>query len=92
MRAADSGREDVTHDPRDKSRFLVPTLRNVALTGPWFHDGSVKTLEDAVRKMAYYQTPDGKISDQDVSDITAFLKTLTGKYKGVPLEQVKATP
>ncbi|BCK74596.1 cytochrome-c peroxidase [Acetobacter aceti NRIC 0242] len=90
--AADSGREDVTHDPLDKSRFLVPTLRNVALTGPWFHDGSVKTLEDAVRKMAYYQTPDGKISDQDVSDITAFLKTLTGKYKGVPLEQVKATP
>ncbi|NHN88008.1 cytochrome-c peroxidase [Acetobacter conturbans] len=90
--AADSGRMDVTHDPLDKSRFLVPTLRNVALTGPWFHDGSVKTLEEAVRKMAYYQTPDATISDQDVSDITAFLKTLTGKYKGTPLDQITASP
>ena len=89
--AADSGRTDVTHDPLDKSRFLIPTLRNVALTGPWYHDGSVKTLEEAVRKMAYYQTPAGNISDQDVADITAFLKAQTGKYKGVPLDQVKAS-
>ncbi|MBV1838355.1 cytochrome-c peroxidase [Acetobacter estunensis] len=88
---ADAGRFNVTHDPLDRSRFLVPTLRNVALTGPWFHDGSVKTLEDAVRKMAKDQTPAGDISDADVEAITAFLKAQTGRYHGVPLDQVKPT-
>lgn len=82
LTAADTGRYDVTHKDEDRSRFVVPTLRNIDQTGPYFHDGSVKTLEDAVRKMARYQTPDSTISDQDVSDIVAFLKTLTGKYQG----------
>ncbi|NHN84059.1 c-type cytochrome [Acetobacter musti] len=88
---ADDGREAITHDPLDRSRFLIPTLRNVALTGPWFHDGSATTLEQAVREMAKYQTPDENISDQDVSDITAFLKTLTGKYKGTPIDKLDAS-
>ncbi|KMQ82713.1 cytochrome c peroxidase, partial [Lasius niger] len=71
----------------DKERFKVPTLRNIELTAPYFHDGSTKTLADAVRVMAKYQTPAGQLSDQDVADIVAFLKTLTGKYQGKTLNQ-----
>ncbi|WP_181442022.1 cytochrome-c peroxidase [Swingsia samuiensis] len=86
---ADEGRFSFTKDRSDYQRFKIPNLRNVELTGPWFHDGSAKTLEDAVRKMARYETPDHDISDQDVADIVAFLKTLTGKYQGVPLKDVE---
>ena len=82
---ADKGRIEVTHNPADMERFKVPNLRNIALTGPYFHDGSVKTLDQAVRDMARYQTPDHDISDQDVADIVAFLNTLTGRYQGETL-------
>lgn len=82
LTAADEGRYDVTHKDEDHFRFVVPTLRNIDQSAPYFHDGSAKTLDDAVRKMAKYQTPDAAISDQDVSDIVAFLKSLTGKYEG----------
>ena len=82
---ADKGRIEVTHNPADMERFKVPNLRNIALTGPYFHDGSVKTLDQAVRNMARYQTPDHDISDQDVADIVAFLNTLTGRYQGETL-------
>jgi len=92
LTAADSGRFAFTHSAADKQRFKVPNLRNVELTGPYFHDGSAKTLEDAVRAMAHYQTPDAEISQQDVTDITAFLKTLTGKYQGMDLKDVPAEP
>lgn len=88
--AADEGRFTFTHDPADHQRFKVPNLRNVELTGPWYHDGSVKTLDRAVRLMAKYQTPDHAPSEQDVADITAFLRTLTGKYNGIPLKDVPA--
>lgn len=88
LTAADLGRYDVTHKEEDRSRFVVPTLRNIDQTGPYFHDGSSKTLEDAVRKMAHYQTPDSAISSDDVSDIVAFLKTLTGKYDGRSLAEM----
>lgn len=92
LTAVDSGREDFTHALDDHQRFKVPNLRNVALTGPYFHDGSAATLAQAVREMARYQTPDRDISKQDVDDIVAFLKTLTGKFQGVPLQQVVAEP
>ncbi|MGY6769714.1 cytochrome-c peroxidase [Komagataeibacter sp. NFXK3] len=82
---ADRGRFEVTHDPADMERFKVPNLRNIALTAPYFHDGSVKTLDDAVRKMARYQTPDHDMSEQDVADIVSFLNTLTGRYQGETL-------
>ncbi|WP_182355293.1 cytochrome-c peroxidase [Komagataeibacter europaeus] len=82
---ADKGRFEVTHDPADMERFKVPNLRNIALTGPYFHDGSIKTLDGAVRDMARYQTPDHDISNQDVADIVAFLNTLTGRYQGETL-------
>jgi cytochrome c peroxidase len=74
----DKGRFDVTHDPSDMYVFKVPSLRNVAMTPPYFHDGSVQSLAKAVRIMAKVQL--GKtLSDQDVNDIVTFLHSLTGK-------------
>jgi cytochrome c peroxidase len=66
----------------------VPSLRNVATTAPYFHDGSAPTLEDAVRKMGVAQL-NSTLTDQQVNAIVAFLQTLTGRYRGVP---VGATP
>lgn len=60
----------------------VPSLRNVATTPPYFHDGSALTLEEAVRKMAAAQL-DRTLTDQQVDSLVAFLKTLTGTYRGV---------
>jgi cytochrome c peroxidase len=62
----------------------VPSLRNVAVTPPYFHDGSATTLDDAVRKMAFAQL-DRKLSDQQVNAIVAFLHTLTGTFRATPL-------
>jgi cytochrome c peroxidase len=59
----------------------VPSLRNVATRPPYFHDGSAPTLSDAVRKMAAAQL-DRTLSDQQLEAIVAFLKTLTGNYRG----------
>jgi cytochrome c peroxidase len=74
----DKGRFDVTHNPSDTYVFKVPSLRNVAMVPPYFHDGSVSTLPQAVRVMAKVQL--GKmLADQDVDEIVAFLKSLTGK-------------
>ena len=62
----------------------VPSLRNVATTPPYFHDGSAPTLNNAVRKMAAAQL-DQDLSDQQVAAIVAFLRTLTGTYRGKPV-------
>jgi cytochrome c peroxidase len=64
----------------------VPSLRNVAVTPPYFHDGSAPTLEDAVRRMAAAQL-DRTLSDQQTSAIVAFLRTLTGTYRGRPVTE-----
>jgi cytochrome c peroxidase len=72
----DHGRYDVTKDESDRQKFKVPMLRNIELTSPYFHDGKVKTIEEAVKAMAWLQL--GKeLTDPEVKDITAFLKTLT---------------
>lgn len=74
----DKGRFDMTHDPVDTYVFKVPSLRNVARTPPYFHDGSVATLREAVRVMARVQL--GKtLSDTQVSRIVTFLESLTGE-------------
>jgi len=73
----DKGRADVTKDPADLYVFRVPGLRNVAMTAPYFHDGSVATLPDAVTVMARVQLG-AKLSDPEVNDIVAFLESLTG--------------
>jgi cytochrome c peroxidase len=81
---ADLGRFNVTGDPNDTYMFKVPSLRNVALTAPYFHDGSAATLPDAVRMMAKYQL--GRhLTDEEVELIVEFLKTLTGELNGKPL-------
>jgi cytochrome c peroxidase len=59
----------------------VPSLRNVATTAPYFHDGSAPTLDDAVRKMATAQL-NSMLTDQQVDDIVAYLQSLTGTYQG----------
>ena len=74
----DNGRFDLTKNEADKDMFKVPGLRNVAKTAPYFHDGSVSNLKDAVTIMAQLQL-NKKLSDTDVSDIVAFLNTLTGE-------------
>jgi len=62
----------------------VPSLRNVATTPPYFHDGSAPTLNDAVRRMAAAQL-NRTLTDQQVDSIVAFLRSLTGTYRGVPV-------
>ena len=62
----------------------VPSLRNVATTPPYFHDGSSATLDDAVRKMGIAQL-NSALTDEQVSTIVAYLRTLTGEYHGVPV-------
>lgn len=79
---ADNGRFNVTKNPADRHVFKVPSLRNVALTAPYFHDGSAKSLEDAVDVMFKYQL--GRAApDEDKKRIVAFLRTLTGELQEV---------
>ena len=74
----DEGRFNETKVPADKYIFKVPSLRNVAMTPPYFHDGSVTTLPQAVRIMGKVQL--GKeLTDQEVNDLMAFLNSLTGE-------------
>ena len=76
---ADLGRFNVTGLESDKYKFKVPSLRNVELTAPYFHDGSAATLEEAVQAMAKYQLG-RRIPKKDLNLIVDFLKTLTGHY------------
>ncbi|BAF70744.1 cytochrome-c peroxidase [Nitratiruptor sp. SB155-2] len=78
-------RYEVTKRAFDRYRYKVPSLRNIALTAPYFHDGSVKTLDEAVEKMAYHNLG-FKLSPEEKKAIVAFLKTLTGKKPKI-LEQ-----
>jgi cytochrome c peroxidase len=73
----DKGRYHDTKNEADAFMFKVPQLRNVAMTPPYFHDGSAATLPQAVRIMAQLQLGK-KLSDNQVSDIVSFLEALTG--------------
>ncbi len=73
------GRYKITKIESDKMVFKVPSLRNVAKTAPYYHDGSIPTLDACVQFMAYYQL--GRFLDQQtVDDIVAFLESLTGEF------------
>lgn len=87
MTDADLGRYNVTKKNEDKHFFKVPMLRNVAATAPYFHDGSAKTLEQAVKSMGKYQLGT-ELTAGETRKIVAFLKTLTGKYKGTPVDKI----
>lgn len=80
----DYGRFQVTRVERDRHVFRVPSLRNVALTAPYFHHGKAATLEAAVDTMAQVQL--GKtLAPGEIELIVRFLHTLTGEYRGQPL-------
>lgn len=76
----DLGRYEVTGLETDKKVFKVPSLRNIAKTGPYFHDGSVATLEQAIEEMAEHQLG-REVGPGFVEDVKAFLGSLTSKGK-----------
>ena len=78
----DKGRFMVTKTASDEYVFKVPTLRNIELTPPYFHSGKVWSLREAVAVMAPAQLG-VELTDEDVTKITAFLKTLTGEQPTV---------
>ena len=78
------GRIAVTGKEADKFVFKVPTLRNIELTYPYFHDGSVWTLEEAVNTMADIQLGQ-KLSDKENLEMVAFLVSLTGDQPQITL-------
>lgn len=82
---ADFGRFLDTGAERDRFVFRVPSLRNVAVTAPYFHDGSVDSLAEAVRKMGAAQLGE-TLLDAEIDLIVKFLRTLTGEYRGRPLD------
>jgi cytochrome c peroxidase len=85
MSEADMGRFNITKREEDRHFFKVPSLRNVAVTPPYLHDGSAKTLDTAVKVMARYQLGI-ELNAVEAAKIVAFLHTLTGEYLGKPLE------
>lgn len=83
---ADLGRFNATQKESDRYVFRVPSLRNVAITPPYFHDGSAQTLEQAIIVMGNYQL--GRtLSAVEVDQIAQFLRSLTGEYNGKSLEE-----
>lgn len=87
----DYGRYNVTKLESDRFVFRVPTLRNVELTAPYFHDGSATTLTDAVKVMVRYQL--GKeLADDQVAKLVEFLKSLTGRPRKILASRERGTP
>lgn len=81
---ADYGRYNVTKKEEDRFKLKVPTLRNLEVTYPYFHDGTQKTIKEAVSAMGAYQIEEGLTADE-IASIEAFLRTLTGEYRGKKL-------
>lgn len=91
-KSQDEGRKKVTGKDADLGKFRVPGLREVANTAPYFHDGSVATLEEAVKLMAtggvdspnlsstFKGIRDAKLTEQDIQDLVEFMKALSGEY------------
>lgn len=88
--ATDKGREEVTGKAVDANMFRVATLRNVTDTAPYFHNGAVNDLSEAVRIMAKAQL-NKDLSDKDVADIVSFLNALTGAYPEIIMPRLPAT-
>jgi cytochrome c peroxidase len=86
--SSDPGREKVTKSEADRMVFKVPSMRNVEKTAPYYHDGKVRTLEEAISLMASHQV-DEKLTDAQVKSIVAWLRTLTGE---IPQDYIKEPP
>lgn len=88
----DNGREKETKKESDRHLFRVPTLRNVALTAPYFHNGKVQTLEEAVRVMGKTQL-NKSLSKKEIGKIVAFLKEgLSGEFPTQTMPRLPETP
>jgi cytochrome c peroxidase len=87
----DMGRYAVTKQNTDKHMWRVPSLRNVAITAPYFHNGAVLTLDEAVRVMAKTQL-NQTVTDEQVQNIVAFLNALTGDFSEQTLPRLPNTP
>lgn len=100
-REPDFGRFEVTQDPRDMWRFRTPSLRNVAVTAPYMHDGSLRTLEDVVRFYGRGGIPhEGldpllrpvDLTDDDLRDLVSFLQSLTSSDIPALIADARSTP
>ena len=87
----DEGRFKVTKADEDQNKFRVPTLRNIAKTGPYLHDGSVDTLPEMVRLMADHQLGQ-ELTDEQLADLVAFLESLTGEIPTQYIAQPELPP
>lgn len=87
----DQGRFESTRHEGDQHMWRVPTLRNLVYTAPYMHNGMVKTLPDAVRVMASTQL-NRTLSDAEVTDIVAFLESLTGPFPVQTMPHLPPTP
>ena len=85
----DLGRFEATKNASDKHFFKVPTLRNIALTAPYFHNGKVQTLEEAIKVMGTLQL-NKDLSSEQVADIAAFLNGLTGEFPKIEMPRLPA--
>jgi len=89
--SSDTGREEVTGEEGDRYSFRIASLRNVAETAPYFHDGSAKTLREAVSVMGKAQL--GRtFNEQEVDRLVAFLRSLTGEFPNVPYPKLPRDP
>lgn len=95
----DVGREAVTKDPADRGRFKTPGLRNVALTWPYFHDGSARTLDDVIEVYDDGGVPNPnldqrvqplKLTEAERKALRAFLESLTGTMPDIPMPKLPA--
>jgi cytochrome c peroxidase len=86
----DKGRQEATGKAADAHMYRVPTLRNITDTAPYFHNGSVNDLSEAVSLMAKTQL-NKDLSDDEVNDIVAFLSALTGEYPTITMPRLPAT-
>ncbi len=85
---ADTGREALTNQESDRHMWRVPTLRNISFTAPYFHNGQVATLDEAVRVMAKTQLAKD-VNDSQVADVVAFLGALGGNF---PIQTMPQLP
>ncbi len=84
-RENDFGRYNITKNKADKYVFKVPSLRNIAVTPPYFHDGSITKLSEAIDIMGYYQLGK-KLTVNDIKHLQSFLESLTGEWQGSTLK------